>query len=129
MTISMILRFIMICAGILLLCVDFLTFANRKFTELIGLGWGVFSVVLILLGAIPKLAVWSVVLCGWEYAIIYILFFMIIISMYLACISISLLIKKNQELAMQVSLLNQENEKILFILKGSTNEEKDTVCH
>ena len=41
---------------------------------------------------------------------------------------ISTLSMKNQELAMQVSLLNQANEKILRTLGMLMDQEEDTVC-
>ena len=40
---------------------------------------------------------------------------------------VSILKRKNQELAMQVSLLNQENERILHRLGILTDEKKDIV--
>ena len=39
----------------------------------------------------------------------------------------SVVVVKNQELAMQVSLLNQENERILQELKGLVDEKENIV--
>lgn len=41
--------------------------------------------------------------------------------------AVSVVVVKNQELAMQVSLLNQENERILQELKGLVDEKENIV--
>lgn len=92
---------------------DFIAYAKQKLTENIGMGWAVFAAMLILIGAVPKLAA----ALGAGSGNIDGLFllaggFLLVITFCLSMI-VSSLGMRNRELAMQVSLLNQENEKIL----------------
>ncbi len=99
--------------GIALLIVDFLSFVYRKITVGFMLCWGAFSIVFILLGAVPGLSDWTKIV-PLEAVPAYMLISLSIMGcfFYLSC-AVSELLRKNQELAMHVSLLNQENEIIL----------------
>lgn len=132
MTISLILRIIMAMAGVLLLLVTFVEFSKKKITEMVGLGWCLLSVILIVISAVPGLSGWSRVMSGVNYIAFFFVFFIMIIGMFVISRSLSQLIMKNQELAMHVSLLNQENEGLikdikqikqkLILLEESTNK-------
>lgn len=115
---------IIIVEGILLLCMDFRSYVYRKVTEGMGLGWGCFSIVLILLGAVPGLSDWCKVLPKEAYPAFILVSIVILFGAFRISCSISQLIRKNQELAMHVSLLNQENERILHDLKHLREQEK-----
>lgn len=115
---------IIIVEGILLLCMDFRSYVYRKVTEGMGLGWGCFSIVLILLGAVPGLSDWCKVLPKEAYPAFILVSIVILFGAFRISCSISQLIRKNQELAMHVSLLNQENERILHDLKQLREQEK-----
>ncbi len=117
MEIAVILRVSVVVAGILLLCLDFASFVHRKITESIGLGWAFFSLILILIGSLPGLSAWSIGLEGNSCIVVFLMGFFMIFGVFFLSRSISQLIRKNQELAMQVSLLNQENERILSELE------------
>lgn len=127
MCVAEILRVIVVGMGILVLCMDFWSFAHRRMTESLGLAWALFSVVLILLGALPGLSDWTKAVpkegCG---ALVVIGILAILGSFYLSG-NVSKLIRKNQELAMQVSLLNQENELILNELEALTGKNKTDI--
>lgn len=125
MEIADIIRTIVIVGGVLLLCLDFFSFVHRRLTEGIGIAWALFAVVLILVGAVPGLSAWSTALCAEGYVAFFLVGFLLVLGMFLLSQSISQLIMKNQELAMQVSLLNQENESILSALEELTG--KNTV--
>ncbi|MDK2809209.1 MAG: hypothetical protein PWP24_1946 [Clostridiales bacterium] len=109
----MVWRLGLIIFGCLLLFATFYAFSCKRFTEMMGLGWAGFSIVIALLGIIPGLAVWESVakLPGIE--LFFILFISAVVGIFSICMMLSSLAMKNQELAMQVSLLNQENERIL----------------
>lgn len=127
MCVAEILRIIVVGVGLIVLCMDFLSFAYRKMTESLGLAWGFFSVVLILFGAVPGLSGWTKAVpkeaCG---ALVVIGILAVLGSFYLSG-NVSKLIRKNQELAMQVSLLNQENERILSELEALTGKSKTSI--
>lgn len=91
----------------------------------IELCWSAFAVVLILLGIVPGLSDWSkVVPIEAVPAFVLINLAVIFSFFYLSC-AISQLLRKNQELAMHVSLINQENEIILQKLKESLSDKEE----
>ncbi len=120
-----ILCILVIIEGIVLLIVDFISFVYQKITVGIELCWSAFAVVLILLGIVPGLSDWSkVVPIEAVPAFVLINLAVIFSFFYLSC-AISQLLRKNQELAMHVSLINQENEIILQKLKESLSDKEE----
>ncbi len=117
---------ITVLEGILLLVVDFISFVYQKITVGIELCWSAFAVVLILLGVVPGLSDWSKVVPREAIPAFLLISLAIIFSFFYLSCAVSQLLRKNQELAMHVSLLNQENEIILQKLKDrSTDEEEE----
>lgn len=121
------LRIAVVGVGIFVLCIDFLSFVHRKMTESFGLAWGFFSVVLILLGAVPGLSDWSKVVPEELCPAFLTVGILAILGAFYISRSVSKLIRKNQELAMQVSLLNQENERILCEIEQLTGKSKTNI--
>lgn len=120
-----ILCILVIIEGIVLLIVDFISFVYQKIAVGIELCWSAFAVVLILLGIVPGLSDWSkVVPIEAVPAFVLINLAVIFSFFYLSC-AISQLLRKNQELAMHVSLINQENEIILQKLKESLSDKEE----
>ena len=109
----MIVKIALIVTGILFLILDFLAYAKQRLTENIGLGWGLFSTLLIITGIVinPDTMNGDVI-----YLLIFLLGLFLLFVVFAICKTVSVLIMKNRELAMQVSLLNQENERILHEL-------------
>ena len=97
---------------------------RKKIKEGFLLGWCLFALFFILAGIIPALS-----FCTGTFAVFsgpaqmilsaFLVLFLFKISEY-----VSVLSRKNQELAMQVSLLNQENERILTELQQLTGKNK-----
>ena len=97
---------------------------GKKLKEGFLLGWCLFALFFILAGIIPALS-----FCTGTFAVFsgpaqmilsaFLVLFLFKISEY-----VSVLSRKNQELAMQVSLLNQENERILTELQQLTGKNK-----
>ncbi|MCR5546034.1 MAG: DUF2304 domain-containing protein [Lachnospiraceae bacterium] len=124
-------RCVFIVTGIILFLLDISFYVKKKIYEDLALGWVVVSVIEILLGALP---VWrgGILLVDVKVSFILTLCLSILaLLLFFVSALTSVLKKKNQELAMQVSLLNQENEMILQRLDKleKSYEEKDTVCH
>ncbi len=117
-------RIVAVVAGALLLVLAFTSLVKKQMTEGIALGWAIGSVIAILIGAVPSLSEWSRKLSTGS--IIALLLFAVFVVGYVFKISsdLSKLKMKNQELAMQVSLLNQENERILNELERMTGKTK-----
>lgn len=116
---------VVIIEGIVLLIVDFISFVYQKITVGIELCWSAFAVILILLGAVPGLSDWSRIVPGEAVPAFILINLAVIFSFFYLSCAISQLLRKNQELAMHVSLLNQENEIILQKLKEGLTDEKE----
>ncbi len=116
---------ITVLEGILLLVVDFISFVYQKITVGIELCWSAFAVVLILLGVVPGLSDWSKVVPREAIPAFLLISLAIIFSFFYLSCAVSQLLRKNQELAMHVSLLNQENEIILQKLKDRLTDEEE----
>ena len=106
------LRVIICVGGVMFLGITLSSLAKRRMTEPFCLAWGIISIALILAGILLRPAMWHryisfagmllVLLVG--FAVIYIAFFV--------STKVSELMRKNQELAMQVSLLNWEKDEL-----------------
>ena len=121
--IAQILCLITVIEGIALLVVDFISFVYQKITVGSELCWSAFAVVLILLGVVPGLSDWSKTIPIEAVPAFLLISLAIIFSFFYLSCAISQLLRKNQELAMHVSLLNQENEIILQKLKENSAKE------
>lgn len=101
---------VMVVSGALLMVWSFVAYAKQRLTENFGMIWGLVALCLTVIG-IVLLAV--ELKPGVMLAVVVFLGIMLLLSLFGFSQAISVLIMKNQELAMQVSLLNQENESIL----------------
>ena len=119
-------RTLMVATGIVFLLWDFYSYARQKLNESMGLIWALVSIALIVTGAVPAL---SGAISEWLLICLFIICLLLLFLLFKVTKAISVLTMKNQELAMQVSLLNQENEKILHRLGIVSDEKKDTVRH
>ena len=119
-----ILQIIMVVTGICLFIITTTSLARRKMTESFCLAWGLISLVLILAGFILRPAGWSRYLSNMGMVLALLIGFTIIYVAYFLSAKVSELSRKNQELAMQVSLLNQENERILERMEQLTGKGK-----
>lgn len=117
MNASLFFRIIVIVAGSFLLLLTFYMYAKRKLTDNIALGWALFSAVIIMAGAVRAWSGWSRALALASYPMVFSVSGMIILIIFRHSIHLSLMIMKNQELAMHVSLLNQEHEEMLKRLR------------
>ena len=119
-----IIRILMVGTGILFLVLAFWAYTRQKLNDSMALIWAFVSIALVITGAVPAVS---------KHLSESILIFMFIICLLLLFLlfkvskAVSVLSMKNQELAMQVSLLNQENERILHKLGILTDEKKDSV--
>lgn len=119
-----IIRILMVGTGILFLVLAFWAYTRQKLNDSMALIWTFVSIALVITGAVPAVS---------KHLSESLLIFMFIICLLLLFLlfkvskAVSVLSMKNQELAMQVSLLNQENERILHKLGILTDEKKDSV--
>jgi hypothetical protein len=111
--------------GFIFLLVVFYQFSRRRLVANISLGWAGFTLQLMLVGAVPSLSAWADIIAPTTFFGLYCLGFFALLGTLLLSISVSKLIMRNHELAMQVSLLNQENTKIRSDLKELMDVQTD----
>lgn len=107
------LRIFMITIGIVLMGATFSSLAKRKMTESVCLAWGLVSVVCITAGVflrpygisayVSKMGLWLIMVST----------IAVLCAAFYVSTKLSELARKNHELAVQVSLLNHENNTIL----------------
>ena len=124
MNAELIFRIILIIAGVFLLFCSFMSLVKKKMTEGMVLRWAVGSILLIIMGVVPSLSDWSSKLSTTHIIALVLCSAFILGFVFKISSSLSQLAMKNQELAMQVSLLNQENERILYEIEQLTGKSK-----
>ena len=134
------LRILLIFLGCFLVIQTVLSLAKRKLKEQFCLLWGVIAFFLIASGILLRPTLWNQYVSTQGMVVIVIVGTCALWCLFYLSTQLSILSRKNQELAMQVSLLNQENEKLLdeikrieSILKKEEDEEKkqdetSTIC-
>lgn len=118
---GMLMRIIMIASGVIFLCVTISSLARRKMTEPFCLTWGVISLMMILAGILLQPQEWNRYISGTGLLLILIIGFCVVYGAYFMSARVSELMRRNMELAMQVSLLNHENEEICKQLTKLSN--------
>ena len=119
-----IIRILMVGTGILFLVLAFWAYTRQKLNDSMALIWVFVSIALVITGAVPAVSKHL------SESLLIFTFIICLLSLFLlfkVSKAVSVLSMKNQELAMQVSLLNQENERILHKLGILTDEKKDSV--
>lgn len=106
------LRIIICCAGVVLLGITLSSLAKRRMTEPFCLTWGIISVVLILAGILLSPNTWNRYISLTGMFLVLLLGFAVIYIAFFVSTKVSELMRKNQELAMQVSLLNWEKDQL-----------------
>jgi len=99
-----------------------LSLAKRRLNEQFCLLWGMISFCLIVAGIILEPDALGKYISGTGLVIVVIIAACVICCLYFLSTQVSILNRKNQELAMQVSLLNQENKRILSQIERLTEE-------
>ena len=122
MSTAAIVKFSVILVGIGIMAITFVLHAEKKLTVNLAVTWELLGIAAILSGAVPKFSGWSSRLSLGSLVVLLITAFLVLWGVYQMTIQISSLIMKNQDLAIQVSLLNQENERILQELEKLTGK-------
>lgn len=107
-----ILRVVICCGGVALLWITISSLAKRRMTEPFCLAWGIISVVLILAGILLRPTMWNSFISIKGMFLVLLLGFSVIYIAFFVSTRVSELMRKNQELAMQVSLLNHERDEL-----------------
>ena len=118
MDIGNVLKLFMIILGVLILIKTVVSLAKRKMTEQFCLVWAVLSVLFVICGFLlkPTSLEKYISLCGFIFAMLIVI--IIVSGAWFISIQVSSLIRKNQELAMQTSLLNHDSECLISEIKS-----------
>ena len=119
-----VLQIIMVATGVFLLIVTINSLAKRKMTESFCLAWGLISLVLICAGIFLRPAGWNRYLSNMGMVMVLMIGFCAIYVLYFLSSKVSELARRNQELAMQISLLNHENQHMMEQLEQLTGADK-----
>lgn len=133
-----VLQIIIITTGIFLLIVTINSLAHRKMTESFCLAWGLIALILVLAGLLLRPTEWIRYMSPMGLMLVVMIGFCVVYVAYFMSTKISELSRRNQELAIQVSLLCQENQQIieeLELVKMAAEQEqkcegneKDSIC-
>ena len=110
---AVIMKIGLIIVGVMIMIMSFVFHAKRKLTVNLAVVWEFLGFALILIGAVPVFSSWCHLLARGTVIAMFVVGALALWGSYILCILLSNLSMKNQELAMQVSLLNQENELML----------------
>ena len=121
MSTAAIVKACVILMGIGIMIVTFVLHAKKKLTVNLAVTWELLGIAAILSGAVPRFSGWSSRI-GLGSLVLLITALLVLWGVYQMTIQISSLLMKNQELAILVSLLNQENERILRELEKLTGK-------
>ncbi len=122
---SGLMRLVLLGTGLLMMAVTMKYYIGKKIYEEWAIVWILVSLLEILLGVLLPGRVFS------RLSPLMIALPLAELILFMLSARLSVERRENQELAMQVSLLNQENEMILYRLKKleGSHEENDTLCH
>ena len=116
-----VLQIIIVATGITLLIVTINSLAHRKMTESFCLAWGLIALILVLAGFFLRPTEWSRYISLMGLVLVVMIGFCVVYVAYFMSTKVSELSRKNQELAILVSLLRQENQLVMEQLEQLTN--------
>lgn len=108
-----ILRLIIALTGVVIFAITLSSLARRKITESFCLTWGLMAIIMILGGLFLRPYGIADLISPAGLVMIVIIGFCVIFGAFYITGKVSELTRKNQELAIQVSLINQENRMMM----------------
>ena len=119
------LRLFLVAAGAILTWMTLVSLAKRKFTDQFCMLWGLMAVCMVLGGLLLNPTEISRYISNTGLLLVVIVFTGILYMAWCFSREISSLTRKNQELAMQLSLLNQEHDQVQKLLQELTHKSGD----
>lgn len=121
------LQIILIAAGLLLFLRTMSSLAKKHLTETVSMFWGSFSILLVLGGLVLIPFEWDQYMSLAALVIFAVLFFLLLAGMFYLSQLLSYNMRKIQELAIQISLLNQEHIKVDYYLSALSGEPRNKI--
>ncbi|MBR1477152.1 MAG: hypothetical protein IJ608_04215 [Lachnospiraceae bacterium] len=106
------LRIIMVGTGLWILLLTVLSLARRRLTEAFCLAWGIIAICFIIAGIVLNPNWWNLYISFEGLLLACLIGFCLIYGVYFVSSNLADVIRKNTELAMQVTLLNTENTEL-----------------
>ncbi|MCR4842918.1 MAG: DUF2304 domain-containing protein [Eubacterium sp.] len=117
-------RAIICLTGVGMIILAFICFTLRKMIVRMAMYWNVFGLFMIIVGLLPIWHNWKSRFDGvffWPFVLI---FYIMLVGMFALSMHVSADIYHMRELAMHISLLNQENEKVIRDIRHFKEVEK-----
>ncbi len=105
---GLVVQILLIAAGVIILVIDVALLAKRKLSEPISVTWGFAAIIFILAGIFLRPNGWINYISPAGLIMLSILGMLALVGLFMASSRMSELIRKNTEMAMNISLLNQE---------------------
>ena len=105
-----ILQIVMIITGVILLWITFASLAKHRMTATFSLTWGIISVMFILAGILLRPAGWKNYVSHLGLLLIFMVGACVLYGTLFVSFQVSTLMRKVNEMAILISLLNQEKE-------------------
>ena len=121
---GILLQIILVIIGCVLMWCTIRSLAKKVLTEPLSLFWGAISILFILAGILLTPSGWSNYISTKGLVLILLGVICALAGLFFLSVQISYLVRKNQELAMQISLLNQEHEKLNEYMMSLTGKSK-----
>ena len=105
---GLVVQILLVAAGVIVLVIDVALLAKRKLSEPISVTWGFAAIIFILAGVFLRPNGWINYISPAGLIMLSILGVLALVGLFMASSRMSELIRKNTEMAMNISLLNQE---------------------
>lgn len=123
---SFILQTILVLIGCVLMWCTIHSLAKKVLTEPLSLFWGAIAILFVLAGVLLTPSGWNKYMSGKGLVLVLLGVICVLAGLFFLSVQLSYLVRKNQELAMQISLLNQEHEKLneyMMLLTGKNKKQ------
>ena len=117
------LQIILIIAGVLIFILDIVLLAKRRLSEPVSITWGFVSIMFVIGGIVLRPNGWIKYMSPAGMILLILVGLCLFYGLLLASIHISETMRKQSEMAMNISLLNQE---IVELKKDLAEKEKET---
>lgn len=103
------LRYGVIVVGLALAAASFWTHASKRMNSDLSVAWCLLGVALVAMGIVPALCAWMYLISLWTGLVLFVIGAVFLCGIFKLSTLISQVQTQNKELAMQISLLLQEN--------------------
>ena len=121
------LQIMLVMAGILLFVRTLWALARKKLTETMSMFWSVVAILFVIAGLLLIPFNWSQYITPGALIFVAVGFVVMLEGLYFFSIQLSFTTRKTQELAIQISLLNQEHIKVDHCLSGLSGQSRNQI--